>query len=81
MVLKQIIFVGLSIVSCAFLMACAPYVNAGNQNMVTVFVPSEDFEGQALNMADSHCAQFGRTANLKKSHGRGSHYYDYACVK
>jgi hypothetical protein len=66
---------------CAVLTACSPYVNAGNKNMVTVYVPNEMFEAEALAQADAHCAQYGLTAILKKSRGKGGHYYDYKCVK
>jgi len=61
------------------LAACAPTINAGNKNMVTLFVPSKMQEGEALRLADQHCAQFGRSATLKGK-PRGD-YYDYSCVK
>jgi hypothetical protein len=66
---------------CAVLSACAPYVNAGNKNMVTIYVPHEMFEAEALVQADAHCAQYGLTAILKKPRGTRDQYYDYKCVK
>jgi hypothetical protein len=65
------------------LVACAPYVNAGNQNMVTIAVPNTYYEGEALALADTHCQKYGKTANLRKPRV-GTNFvdlYDYTCVK
>lgn len=67
---------------------CAPYVNAGNKNMVTVYVPNTDYESDALALADEHCAKYNESAKLtrkpRESNGIGidtGSLYDYSCVK
>lgn len=71
------------IIFAGFLAGCAPYVNAGNKNMVTISVPNTHFEAEALSLADAHCQKYGKTANLRKPRNAddfGS-LYDYTCVK
>jgi hypothetical protein len=65
------------------LTACAPYINAGNRNMVTIYVPNTWAESEALALADKHCAEYGRVANLRKPRGSDQfgELYDYTCVK
>ncbi len=68
-----------------FFVGCAPYVNAGNKNMVTVQVPNRYYESEDLALADAHCAKYGKSANLRKPRnqsdiGLGA-LYDYTCVK
>jgi hypothetical protein len=65
------------------LSACAPYVNAGNKNMVTVYVPNTWVEAEALAVADEHCGRYGKVANLRKprSSDQFGELYDYTCVK
>lgn len=75
----------LSIGMCLLVAGCAPYINAGNQNMVTVYVPNTHFESEALGLADGHCGKYGKSANLRKPKnqsdiGTGA-LYDYTCVK
>lgn len=64
-----------------FLAGCAPHINAGNQNMVTVVVYDPVFEGEALNLADAHCQKYGKSANLRRPRGEWGTLYDYSCVK
>jgi len=71
------------ITSCLLLSGCAPYINAGNKYMVTVYAPATYYEAEALALADEHCAKYGMTAKLRKprdSSGYGN-LYDYNCVK
>ncbi len=65
------------------LSACTPYINAGNKNMVTLYVPDTSFESEALDLADQHCGQYGMTAKLRKPRSSDSfgQLYDYNCVK
>lgn len=62
---------------------CAPYVNAGNRNMVTIYVPHNNYESDALALADKHCSQYGMTAKLRKPRSASNlgSLYDYNCVK
>lgn len=65
------------------LAGCAPYINAANKNMVTVFVANTSYESDALAMADAHCAKYGMTAKLRKPRSADilGNLYDYNCVK
>lgn len=74
-----VLSVGLS----ASLSGCAPYINAANSKMVTIFVPNTYYESDALALADKHCAQYGLVANLRKprSADHVGSLYDYSCVK
>lgn len=67
----------------ACLTGCAPYINAGNRNMVTIYVPNTWAESEALALADKHCAQYDRVANLRKPRAADQfgELYDYTCVK
>lgn len=71
------------LLSAMGLTACAPYINAGNKNMVTIYVPNTWAEGEALALADKHCGQYGKVANLRKprSSDQFGELYDYTCVK
>jgi hypothetical protein len=65
------------------LIGCAPYINAANRNMVTIYVPNTAYESDALTMADKHCGQYGMTAKLRKPRSSSTvgDLYDYNCVK
>ncbi len=67
----------------ASLSGCAPYINAANSKMVTIFVPNTYYESDALALADKHCAQYGLAANLRKPRkaDQVGSMYDYSCVK
>ncbi|MBL8641752.1 MAG: hypothetical protein JNL76_06500 [Alphaproteobacteria bacterium] len=67
---------------CLSLAGCAPYINAANKNMVTIYVPNTSYESDALSIADAHCAQYGLTAKLRKPRSSGTigDLYDYNCV-
>lgn len=71
------------LLSVLALSACAPYINAGNKNMVTVYVPNTWVETEALALADKHCAEYGKAANLRKPRASDQYgeLYDYTCVK
>jgi hypothetical protein len=77
--MSKYIFIGVFL--C--LTGCAPYINAGNKNMVTISVPNSYMESEALALADQHCAKYGLTAKLRKPRtGDGfGDLYDYNCVK
>lgn len=65
------------------LSGCAPYINAANRKMVTIYVPSTNYESDALAMADKHCEQYGLAAILRKPRvsSKMGELYDYNCVK
>ncbi|OFW87344.1 MAG: hypothetical protein A3J37_04150 [Alphaproteobacteria bacterium RIFCSPHIGHO2_12_FULL_45_9] len=69
--------------SLLLLSGCAPYINAANKNMVTVYVPNTTYESEALALADQHCARYGMTAMLRKPRAASTvgDLYDYRCVK
>jgi len=71
------------ITSCLLLSGCAPYINAGNKNMVTVYVANTTYEAEALTLADKHCGQYGMTSKLRKPRDASAYgnLYDYNCVK
>ena len=73
----------IGLIGVVMLAGCAPYINAANRNMVTVFVANTSYESDALAMADAHCATYGMTAKLR--HPRSAdifgNLYDYNCVK
>lgn len=73
----------LSLFCFLMLVGCAPYINAGNKNMVTIYVPNTAYEAEALMLADKHCGQYGMTAKLRKPRASSSigDLYDYTCVK
>lgn len=75
--------VGLFVVAAFLLAGCAPYINAGNKNMVTIFVHDTTYERDALALADKHCGQYGMTAKLRKPRPAymGGSLYDYNCVE
>ena len=81
--MSKYICITLVFVFSALLSGCAPYVNAGNKNMVTVYVPNTTFENEALALADKHCGQYGLTAKLRKPRASDTagDLYDYNCVK
>lgn len=68
---------------CLSCVGCAPYINAANKNMVTVYVPTANYESEALAMADKHCERYGLSAKLRKPRSSSSvgSLYDYNCVK
>lgn len=76
---KNIFIIGLAL--C--LAGCAPYINAANKNMVTVYVPNTTYESEALALADQHCGRYGMTAMLRKPRASSTvgDLYDYRCVK
>lgn len=78
-------YVVLSVVlgASALLGGCAPYINAGNKNMVSIYVPNTFYEREAMALADEHCGRYGMTSKLRKPRvsSNAGDLYDYNCVK
>ena len=77
------IFVLLLFTLPVLLTACAPTLNAGNKNSVSINVIHSSQEGEALSLADAHCAKYGLSAKLRHPRNSDSFgkIYDYSCVK